>query len=68
MNVGVHVAAKPGDAVFFSYVDPTTMTMDNGYTMHSGCPVYEGEKKIITQWIRYGVDEDHPYNSFRGVF
>lgn len=45
-------------------VDPKTMKMDNGFTEHSGCPVVEGEKKIVTQWVRYGVDKEHPWNSF----
>ena len=63
-NTGVHIAPKPGDALFFSYVDPVTLQMDNLLTLHSGCPVYEGDKKIVTQWIRLGVDEEHPYNSF----
>jgi len=35
-----------------------------GLTEHSGCPVYEGEKKIVTQWIRLGVDKENPYDSF----
>jgi hypothetical protein len=35
-----------------------------GFTEHSGCPVYEGEKKIVTQWIRLGVDEANPWDSF----
>ena len=38
--------------------------MDSGFTEHSGCPVYEGEKKIVTQWIRYGVDNQNPWDSF----
>jgi len=29
-----------------------------------GCPVFEGEKKIVTQWIRLGVDKENPWNSF----
>lgn len=35
-----------------------------GFTEHSGCPVFEGEKKIVTQWIRLGVDEENPWDSF----
>jgi len=35
-----------------------------GLTEHSGCPVYEGEKKIVTQWIRLGVDDENPWDSF----
>lgn len=38
--------------------------MDDGFTEHSGCPVYEGEKKIVTQWIRLGVDNETPWDSF----
>ena len=102
-NSGVHVKPKKGNGVFFSYIDPTTLIMDNGthhsvfgrccmvqvsntgpssqshiafvafsscrvnttgFTEHSGCPVYEGEKKIVTQWIRLGVDEQNPWDSF----
>ena len=47
------VKPKTGTAVYFSYIDPKTNLTDNGLTEHSGCPVYEGEKKIVTQWIRY---------------
>lgn len=63
-NAGVHVKPKSGNGIFFSYIDPETNIMDNGFTEHSGCPVYEGEKKIVTQWIRYGVDESNPWDSF----
>ena len=38
--------------------------MDTGFTEHSGCPVYEGEKKIVTQWVRLGVDQENPWDSF----
>jgi hypothetical protein len=63
-NAGVHVRPQFGSAVFFSYIDPETRIMDSGFTEHSGCPVYEGEKKIVTQWIRLGVDAENPWNSF----
>eukprot|EP00521_Asterionellopsis_glacialis_P017265 CAMPEP_0195299854 /NCGR_PEP_ID=MMETSP0707-20130614/26307_1 /TAXON_ID=33640 /ORGANISM="Asterionellopsis glacialis, Strain CCMP134" /LENGTH=479 /DNA_ID=CAMNT_0040362365 /DNA_START=23 /DNA_END=1462 /DNA_ORIENTATION=+ len=63
-NSGVHVHGQQNDAVFFSYIDPTTKVMDSGFTEHSGCPVLEGEKKIVTQWIRYGVDDENPWSSF----
>jgi hypothetical protein len=102
-NSGVHVKPQKGNGIFFSYIDPTTLMMDNGtqdsvvgrcymvqvsnictssqsdillvacscynvitigFTEHSGCPVYEGEKKIVTQWIRLGVDEQNPWDSF----
>jgi hypothetical protein len=45
-------------------MNPESQMMDRGFTEHSGCPVYEGEKKIVTQWIRYGVDVENPWNSF----
>jgi len=61
---GLHVVPEEGSATFFSYVDPETMMMDNGFTEHSGCPVIEGEKKIVTQWVRAGVDRENPWNSF----
>jgi hypothetical protein len=63
-NAGVHVQPEVGNAVFFSYINPLTKIMDNGFTEHSGCPVFEGEKKIVTQWIRYGVDNDNPWDSY----
>lgn len=63
-NSGVHVKPAKGNAIFFSYIDPETKVMDNGFTEHSGCPVYEGEKKIVTQWIRLGVDSENRWDSF----
>lgn len=63
-NANVHVKPNSGSAVFFSYFDPLTNVTDNGLTQHSGCPVYEGEKKIITQWVRYGVNTETPHNAF----
>lgn len=63
-NSGLHILPKPLSATFFSYIDPDTMIMDNSFTEHSGCPVIEGEKKIVTQWVRYGVDEENPWDSF----
>ena len=63
-NSGVHVKPTKYAAVFFGYIDPVTMKMDDGFTEHSGCPVIEGEKKIVTQWVRLGVDDENPWNSF----
>jgi len=63
-NAGLHVVPEVRTATFFSYIDPETMKMDNGFTEHSGCPVVEGEKKIVTQWVRYGVDKENPWDSF----
>lgn len=55
---GIHVVPEQGSALFFSYVDPQTMETDIGLTQHAGCPVFEGHKQIVTQWIQLGVDED----------
>eukprot|EP00934_Nitzschia_sp_Nitz4_P002682 Nitzschia sp. Nitz4//scaffold246_size28974//4729//6245//NITZ4_008081-RA/size28974-snap-gene-0.1-mRNA-1//1//CDS//3329543909//2672//frame0 len=63
-NAAVHVKPGFGNGIFFSYIDPETKVMDNGFTEHSGCPVIEGEKKIVTQWVRYGVDSKNPWTSF----
>ena len=63
-NSGVHIKPKQYSATFFSYIDPKSMKMDSGFTEHSGCPVVEGEKKIVTQWVRLGVDNENPWNSF----
>jgi hypothetical protein len=63
-NSNVHIIPKRYAATFFSYIDPITMKMDSGFTQHSGCPVVEGEKRIVTQWVRLGVDDATPWNSF----
>jgi hypothetical protein len=63
-HASVHVKANPGNALFFSYINPVTKEQDNGKTLHAGCPVYEGTKKIVTQWIRYGVDFENPYTDY----
>ena len=60
----MHVKPQSGYAIFFSYIDPESKLMDTGFTEHSGCPVIEGEKKIVTQWVRYGVDKENPWYSF----
>ena len=60
----VHIKPVLGSALFFSYVDPESLEMDDGFTQHSGCPVFKGEKKIITQWIRKGVDEQNQFFLF----
>lgn len=64
MNANVHIKPEKHGAIFFSYIDPKTHLMDKQFTAHSGCPVWEGEKKIVTQWVRYGVDAENPHSSF----
>jgi hypothetical protein len=63
-NSGLHIVPEMGSATFFSYIDPNTRKMDRQFTEHSGCPVLMGEKKIVTQWIRLGVDNENPWDSF----
>jgi prolyl 4-hydroxylase len=47
-DVRFEVAARRGNAVFFSYERPHPMTR----TLHAGAPVLEGEKWIATKWLR----------------
>jgi hypothetical protein len=64
MNAGITVRPEKYSATFFSYINPETMMMDDGLTQHSGCPVLEGEKRIVTLWVRLGVDEETPWDSY----
>jgi hypothetical protein len=66
-NAGVFVKATKGAAAFFSYLNKDTMHTEDGFTTHSGCPVLEGTKRIAVQWMRIGVDEDHPWTSYDTV-
>jgi hypothetical protein len=63
-QANVYVKPKFGVAAFFSYMDPITLIHDEGFTTHSGCPVLYGTKRIAVQWMRYGVDNDNPWDSF----
>jgi hypothetical protein len=40
-------------ATIFTYKGQNDF-MDNGYTEHSGCPVIEGEKVVLSLWMREG--------------
>lgn len=62
-NSGIHLKPKVGMATFFSYMGSDGV-MDDGFTEHSGCPVLKGDKRIVTQWMRKGVDEKNPWDSF----
>ena len=50
-DVGLEVAPKRGNAVFFSYDRPQPSTR----TLHGGAPVIQGEKWVATKWLREGV-------------
>jgi prolyl 4-hydroxylase len=47
-DVGLEFAAVQGNAVFFSYDRPDPSTR----TLHAGAPVLEGEKWVLTRWLR----------------
>jgi hypothetical protein len=53
-----------GAAAFFSYLDPDTHIHEPGFTSHSGCPVVEGVKQIAVHWMRVGVDNENPWDSY----
>ena len=47
-DIGLQVAPKRGNAVFFSYPSAHPSTL----TLHGGAPVQAGEKWIATKWLR----------------
>jgi prolyl 4-hydroxylase len=49
-DVQVEVAPVKGNAVFFSYDRPHPITR----TLHGGAPVLDGEKWVVTKWVREG--------------
>ena len=49
-DVGLEVAPRRGNAVFFSYDRPHPATR----TLHGGAPVDSGEKWVATKWLREG--------------
>jgi prolyl 4-hydroxylase len=49
-DVALEVAPVRGNAVFFSYDRPHTLTR----TLHGGAPVIAGEKWVATKWLREG--------------
>lgn len=63
-QANVFVKPTVGAAAFFSYMNPETHVQDDGFTTHSGCPVLLGTKRIAVQWLRIGVDEENPWDSF----
>ncbi|KAL7572310.1 hypothetical protein ACA910_017907 [Epithemia clementina (nom. ined.)] len=63
-RANVFVQPKVGAAAFFSYYHAETGRMETGFTTHSGCPVYRGTKRIAVQWMRIGVDDENPWDSF----
>ncbi len=52
-DIGLSVAPKRGNAVFFSYPAPDPSSL----SLHGGEPVTVGEKWIATKWLRQSVFE-----------
>ena len=50
-DIGLAIAPRRGNAVFFSYAAPEASTL----TLHGGEPVTIGEKWIATKWLRQSV-------------
>jgi prolyl 4-hydroxylase len=47
-DIGLEVSPIRGSGVFFSYGTPT----EESLTLHGGAPVVEGEKYVLTKWLR----------------
>lgn len=61
-NADVFVSPQVHSAVYFHFSHYGYT--ENWHTEHSGCPVTAGEKWVVTQWLRAGVDAQHPASSF----
>ena len=65
---GLKIQPVENSVLFFAYrYRDDQMSMDNGQTEHSGCPVTEGEKFIAVQWFRDGVTQNRPWDQFRYI-
>lgn len=49
-EVGIITNPKKGSAVYFEYTNSKGQVDKN--SLHAGCPVIEGEKWILTKWVR----------------
>jgi prolyl 4-hydroxylase len=49
-NAGISVAARQGNAVYFRYMNGQREL--DPLTLHGGAPVLDGEKWIMTKWVR----------------
>lgn len=78
-GIDLHVQGRRGQALLFHYAgDPDLVAADpdhwraggvtdHGFTLHTGCPVLEGKKVVITSWIRAAVSEEDPWSSYSSV-
>lgn len=62
-NLDLKLAPPPNAALFFSYKKDDG-TMDDVLTEHGGCVIGDGDKQIVTLWIREGLDQSHPAKSY----
>ena len=60
---GLVITPRPRQLLLFAYKHANG-SMDDGHTGHSGCPVDEGRKWIVTQWLREDVSLEQPWFSF----
>jgi prolyl 4-hydroxylase len=49
-EAGIPVAARQGSAVYFRYMNG--LRQPDPRTLHGGAPVLEGDKWIMTKWVR----------------
>ena len=67
-NLDVKIDAVPKSALFFAYKGSDGNMLGEA-TEHVGCLIKNGTKKIVTSWLREGVEKARPAKFFydRGV-
>ena len=73
-NIGLSIKPKQYSALFVSYINPSTFKMDDddktdgdeniSYTLKRSCPLYDGQMNVVTQYVRYGVDDELPWTAY----
>ena len=61
----IKLKPKEGDLLVFSYLHDDGTNDYTRLSMHSGCPIREGEKIIATQWFRNDVSELKNWIAYR---
>lgn len=62
-KIQTKVVADDNDALLFTYKGDDGY-MDDGHTLHTGCLVKQGPKKIVTMWMRENVHDGEPWSNF----
>ena len=62
-HADVFIKPEPGMMLLFSYKGSDGFS-DPGYTEHGGCAVAEGEKVVVSAWLREGVSSDNPWSLY----